>query len=175
MFKDLLHLESRRNVFITAVIIALGAPFALLTLLAKILFPGRFGSWVQQSRESFDLPVDTFVRINASSDEPATIENPRHGFTDEEQADRVENFLRTIGLVSGFAPFVVLVGHGSSSQNNPHMAAYDCGACSGRHGGPNARVFAAMANRAEVRALLAATRPRDTRRHGVPRRGTQHL
>jgi len=152
--KDLLHLETRRNVLSTAMLIAASAPFTLLTLLAKTLFPGAFGRWVQSNREHIDISVATTVQINAQSDEPASIENPRHGFTDEEQADRVENFLRTIGLISGYAPFVVMMGHGSSSQNNPHMAAYDCGACSGRHGGPNARIFAAMANRPEIRKLL---------------------
>jgi uncharacterized protein YbcC (UPF0753/DUF2309 family) len=153
-FKDLLNLETRRNVLSTALLIGLSAPFSLLTLLAKTLIPGRFGKWLQQNRERIDISVDTSVQINAQNDEPATIENPRHGFTDEEQADRVENFLRTIGLVSDYAPFVIMMGHGSSSQNNPHMAAYDCGPCSGRHGGPNARIFAAMANRPTVRELL---------------------
>jgi uncharacterized protein YbcC (UPF0753/DUF2309 family) len=152
--KDLAHQETRRNTITTAVLIGIGAPFALLTLIGKSVFPGHFGKWVQRWRETIDLPVDTFVPINAKTDAPATVENPRQGFTDEEQADHVENFLRTIGLVSDYAPFVIMVGHGSSSQNNPHMAAYDCGACSGRHGGPNARVFAAMANRAEIRTLL---------------------
>ncbi len=152
--KDLLHLETRRNILGTGLLIFLSAPFSLLTLVGKTLFPGRFGKWVQNNRDRIDLSVDTLVPVNAQSDEAATIENPRHGFTDEEQADRVENFLRTIGLVSGYAPFVIMMGHGSSSQNNPHMAAYDCGACSGRHGGPNARIYAAMANRPVIRELL---------------------
>jgi len=95
---------------------------------------------------------------------------PRLGFTDTEQANAVYSFLRNIGLHQGFAPLVVMVGHGSSSENNPHRAAYDCGACSGRHGGPNARVFAAMANRPVVRALLAERGvhiPEDTHFLGV--------
>jgi uncharacterized protein len=76
------------------------------------------------------------------------------GFTVAEMADRVEGLLRSIGLVAGFAPLVYMVGHGASSVNNPHYAAYDCGACSGRPGSVNARVFSFMANDARVRAIL---------------------
>ncbi len=76
------------------------------------------------------------------------------GFTIEEMAQRVEGLLRSIGLVKDFAPFVYVIGHGSSSVNNPHYSAYDCGACSGRPGSVNARVVCFMANHPEVRAIL---------------------
>jgi uncharacterized protein YbcC (UPF0753/DUF2309 family) len=77
------------------------------------------------------------------------------GFTVEEMAIRVENVLRSIGLVKDFAPLVYVVGHGASSTNNPHYAAYDCGACSGRAGSVNGRVLSFMANHIEVRKILA--------------------
>ena len=87
--------------------------------------------------------------------------NPRHkesdlqlGFNLDEMTIRVENVLRSIGLVSDFAPIVYMVGHVSSSVNNPHYAAYDCGACSGRAGSVNARVFSHIANNPDVRTNL---------------------
>jgi uncharacterized protein YbcC (UPF0753/DUF2309 family) len=79
----------------------------------------------------------------------------KRGYTAEEMAHVVEDMLKAIGLVADFAPLVLVVGHGSSSINNPHLAAYGCGATAGGCGGPNARVLAGMANRGDVRALLA--------------------
>lgn len=76
------------------------------------------------------------------------------GFTLEQMADRVEALLKSIGLIKGFAPIVYLVGHGASSTNNPHYAAYNCGACCGRPGSVNARVISYMANHSDVRSLL---------------------
>jgi uncharacterized protein YbcC (UPF0753/DUF2309 family) len=77
------------------------------------------------------------------------------GFKVEEMVDRVENVLKSIGLVKNFAPLVYVVGHGASSINNPHYAAYDCGACSGRAGSVNSRVFSYMANKSAVRQALS--------------------
>jgi len=76
------------------------------------------------------------------------------GFTVEEMAARALSLLSGIALKQDFAPIVYLIAHGSSSANNPHHGAHDCGACSGRPGAVNARVMATMLNHAGVRALL---------------------
>ncbi len=80
--------------------------------------------------------------------------NLQIGFTIEEMTARVEGQLRGMGLIQHFAPVVYVMAHGSSSANNPHHGAHDCGACSGRPGSVNARVFAFMANHEKVRELL---------------------
>lgn len=77
------------------------------------------------------------------------------GFDIEEMALRVGNVLKSIGLTEHFADIVYIVGHGGSSVNNTYYAGYDCGACCGRPGGVNARVFAYMANKSEVRGVLS--------------------
>jgi len=153
--RNYLTQELRRDFLKAWLLYTALAPLALLVLLGKVLAPRFTGLWSQRWRQHFNVSISTEAAITAQEPAPpATAENPRLGFTDSEQAEKVETFLRTIGLTSAFGPLVVMMGHGSSSQNNPHLAAYDCGACSGRHGGPNARVFAAMANRPVVRERL---------------------
>ena len=55
----------------------------------------------------------------------------RIGFTVDEQVNYVTQALSSIGLTEQFSRFVLLVGHGSSSENNPYESALDCGACGG--------------------------------------------
>ncbi len=98
------------------------------------------------------IPVDRMEDGEDGHAEPPA--GPPHGFTPEEQATFVEKGLRAIGLTRNFGRFIVLCGHGSTSDNNPFFAAYNCGACGGGHGDPNARVFAAMGNRRHVRRAL---------------------
>lgn len=76
------------------------------------------------------------------------------GYTIDEMAARVLSLLNGIALKKDFAPLVYIIAHGSSSANNPHHGAHDCGACSGRPGAVNARVMATMANHPKVREKL---------------------
>ncbi len=156
-WKEILHQGTRRGLLAPALLSAAAAPATLAVLFSKIFLPGRFGQFVAGLAKSFDQNVPTRIEFTAPADStPATPDAPRPtGFTDIEQTDRVQAFLRNIGLTRNFAPLVIITGHGSNSQNNPHLSAYDCGACSGRHSGSNARLLAAMANRPEVRTILA--------------------
>lgn len=166
-FKRLINQELRRNLVTSNLLAYLVAPLSLAVLAAKVFLPRHFQTLKRKATDAFIPRVPTSLHLTAADDSPAaTAEQPRLGFTIAEQTERVAGFLRNIGLNSNFAPLVVLSGHGSSSQNNPHLAAYDCGACSGRHGGPNARAFAAMANCPEVRKRLEEQQnihiPKDT-------------
>jgi uncharacterized protein len=104
---------------------------------------------------------NAFLHMNAEG--KLTVENKsvddiennlQIGFTIDEMATRVASLLNGIALTEDFAPIVYVVAHGSSSANNPHHGAHDCGACSGRPGSVNARVFALMANNLKVREVL---------------------
>jgi uncharacterized protein YbcC (UPF0753/DUF2309 family) len=83
-------------------------------------------------------------------------------------ADRIqlaEGALRAMSLTDGFAPLVLIAGHGATTVNNPYDTGLDCGACGGHTGEANARVAAAILNDPDVRAGLVArgiTIPDDT-------------
>ena len=97
----------------------------------------------------------THYRINDSFAHMQMERLGRIGFTLDEQVNYVGSALRAIGLVENFSRFVLLVGHGSASENNPYESALDCGACGGNHGLVSGRVLAQMANRPQVRRRLA--------------------
>ena len=78
----------------------------------------------------------------------------RIGFSLEEQVVFVSQALHAIGLVKNFSRFILVVGHGSQSENNPYESALDCGACGGNIGAFNARILAHMANKPAVRQRL---------------------
>ena len=73
----------------------------------------------------------------------------------DEQIGLAEGALRAMSLTEGFAPLIMITGHGSSTVNNPHWTGLDCGACGGHTGEANARVAAAVFNDSAVRQGLA--------------------
>jgi uncharacterized protein YbcC (UPF0753/DUF2309 family) len=75
--------------------------------------------------------------------------------TAEERLALAEGLLRVMSLTRGFAPLVLLLGHGAGTRNNPYAAGLDCGACCGQSGEVNARAAAALLNDTDVRAALA--------------------
>jgi len=113
----------------------------------------RPGSQLLKIKKLSEVEAHTHLHLLRESDEP-TEDGRLLGFSFTEMADKIEALLRNIGLTKNFAPLIVVVAHGSSSTNNPHFAAYDCGACSGKPGAPNARAFAWMANHESVRDIL---------------------
>ncbi|MBK9165909.1 MAG: DUF2309 domain-containing protein [Bryobacterales bacterium] len=140
--------------------------FSLFPLLVRVLAPrtyGRLRAWL--NAVFLPVPRTEVTLMRTGSESHGLSEGLQLGFTTSEKVERVASVLGPAGLAKRFARIVLVLGHGSTSLNNPHESAHDCGACGGRRGGPNARLFAAMANRPAVRDGLrnrGITIPEDT-------------
>ncbi|MDR5866194.1 YbcC family protein [Halomonas koreensis] len=73
----------------------------------------------------------------------------------DDQVGLARSVLEAMGLTEGFAPRVLLVGHGSHSANNPHAAGLECGACGGQSGEVSVRALARLLNEPALRRELA--------------------
>jgi uncharacterized protein YbcC (UPF0753/DUF2309 family) len=144
---------------------AVGGAIAAIPLVARVAFPRLSAKLGRRAVEIARRGIPTRLELERSDPAPLP-DGTLAGFDVEEMAQIVRRVLEDIGLTRRFARLVAVIGHGSSSRNNPHESAYDCGACGGGRGGPNARAFALMANDPRVRERLAATGlsiPADTR------------
>ncbi len=68
-----------------------------------------------------------------------------------DRSARAAGILKHMGLRGGFAPVIVIAGHGSHTTNNAFGSSLDCGACGGHAGDINARVVVDLLNDCDVR------------------------
>jgi uncharacterized protein YbcC (UPF0753/DUF2309 family) len=135
---------------------AVGGVLSAIPLVLRVLLPHREARLRARTRALLRPRPTTTLAIELAPGEGPDEEGLTRGFSVAEMADIVGRVLEEMGAIRRLAPLVVILGHGSTSLNNPHESAHDCGACGGGRGGPNARAFAAMANHPRVRELLAA-------------------
>lgn len=128
------------------------AALRMIALVLRVLFP-----WLHRnvSRLQHALSGHAGARLRLDRADGTPPIGTRIGFTVDEMADIVRGQLAPLGIAGRFARIVLVLGHGSTSLNNPQESAYDCGACGGGRGGPNGRAFAQMANDPRVRVRLA--------------------
>ncbi len=148
-----LHLEPHANTLVGGWVLSYALGLGAAARLAANLFRPSLAPVGVQPLTTVNLDARFKLLREGDARSP---EGLLLGYSAEEFADRIATVLRSMGADRDWPAIVVLFGHGASSVNNPYFAAYNCGACSGRVGAPNARAFAKAANHPEVRAALRA-------------------
>jgi len=150
-FESDIHFQNKTHKFITGFIVSQTVGFwSTIKLFLNIFSP-------KESVGQYNAPTDHMDYFSSLTYENKSGEQEdglQIGFTVEEMIEMVKGELSNTGLTSNFASIIYFFGHGGSSTNNPYFAGYNCGACSGRPSTVNARLFAKMANRKDVRDAL---------------------
>ena len=126
---------------------------ASIPLIARTLFPRLTAQLRKTLGRMVVVPPQTRLQLERKEPAPGP-ENGHIGYTVEEMVDIAERVLIDTGLIRDFARLVLTLGHGSTSLNNPHESAYNCGACGGATGGPNGRALAQILSDPRVRQGL---------------------
>jgi uncharacterized protein len=147
-----LHTGSRS--LLTGALTSVLGVLMTIPLVARVLFPRMAAHFRKRVEQFHEVPAETMLQLERKTAEPGK-EEDQIGFSLQEMADIVARVLRDIGMTENWSRLFIVLGHGSTTMNNPHESAYDCGACGGGRGGPNARAFTQMANDRRVRARLA--------------------
>ncbi len=117
------------------------SPILLFLLFLRIYFSGFYLSMKKK-----------WLKKQFKSETPSTF------LLETENLQSIANTIYQIFIACGLknieAPYFFVVGHGSTSLNNPHEAAHDCGACGGGRGWPNAKLFSDLCNRHEIQKIL---------------------
>lgn len=132
-----------RGFFSTLILGAL----SLIPMFLQVFFPHQSKTFKKSLKNL--LSPEPITEINIEKGEGD------HGYSKEEMSKIVHAILNMCGLSAPFAPLIAMIGHGSTSTNNPFRQAYGCGACGGNAGVPNSRAFAKMANDPIVRSEVA--------------------
>ncbi|WP_367605782.1 putative inorganic carbon transporter subunit DabA [Legionella sp. W05-934-2] len=128
--------------------------FGFFTKLFPVLldiFSPKIAHKIKQTAKSHINKAISTILVYRKEDTPT-------GIPIAERINLAASFLKNMGLSKNFSPYIFIVGHGSSSLNNPHEAAHDCGACGGGRGGANARLMALILNESIVRDALRKTK-----------------
>lgn len=138
------------------------APFALfeligswlsLKLISKTLFP-RLYQYYAKNKKSSLLSIAESISNQSIA-----------GFNIDQATDSAEAFLKTIGLIKKFSRIVLICAHGATTDNNPYQSSFDCGACGGNAGTPNAMIACRILNHPIIRKKLIDRQihiPKDT-------------
>ena len=122
---------------------------SLIPMSIQVFFPHR--------SQFLGKKLSRFFRKEPETDLLIERLNVDEGYTKIEMAKIVETIIRMCGYKPPVSDLIIMLGHSSSSNNNPFKQAYGCGACGGNAGIPNAKAFVKMANDPEVRAELKKT------------------